>query len=102
MNRKYSETDTFKNHDPDFPVPTRNWEVDNRAKRLREAVRAAGGNAAVSLQSGTPLSSLNNYLMGRDMKAGAILRLAKACGVTLDWLLAGEGPMNSAGFCNRP
>ena len=66
-----------------------------RASRLKSAVRAAGGNNLVAQRSGVPLSSLNSYLRGRDMKAGQLVRLAEATGVRLEWLAAGVGAMRA-------
>jgi hypothetical protein len=58
-------------------------------------VRAAGGNNLVAQRSGVPLSSLNSYLRGREMKAGQLVRLAEATGVSLGWLATGDGPMRA-------
>jgi len=64
------------------------------AERLRQAVRSAGGNTAVSARSGVPLGNVNNYLRAvHEMKLDAALALADACGVNLEWLAAGRGPM---------
>ncbi|RUT27361.1 hypothetical protein C0V97_00920 [Asaia sp. W19] len=75
-----------------FPDLKENWEVSDVADRLKEAVRASGGNKAVSLKSGVPLSTLNGYLAARrEMGALPAAKLARTCGVSLDWLLFGEG-----------
>jgi hypothetical protein len=78
----------------DFHVQPSNSELTERANRLRAAVRAGGGNQIVSQRSGVPLSTLNNYLGGRDMKLSAVVALADACRVSLDWLAAGRGAMH--------
>lgn len=65
--------------------------VQERAERLKEALRLAGGGAAVAKQIGMPIPTLNNYIAGRDMKASALIALAEACGVSLDWLATGRG-----------
>jgi len=64
------------------------------AGRLREAVRAAGGNLAVARRSGVPLATVNNYVRGRNgMKIEPLSALAAACNVSLDWLVSGgEAP----------
>lgn len=67
-----------------------------RALRLRDAVRAAGGNKAVAARVPMPVSTLNRYIAGRDMKASALVSLAQATGVRLEWLATGEGPMRPA------
>ncbi|WP_050793090.1 MULTISPECIES: XRE family transcriptional regulator [Acetobacter] len=77
-------------HNPDFPVPENKWEITNVSDRLREAVLAAGGNRAVSEKSGIPLSTLNTYIGGRDMRVSAAAKLAFACNVSLSWLLLGQ------------
>jgi AcrR family transcriptional regulator len=66
-----------------------------RTERLREAVRAAGGNQAVARRAGIPVGTLNNYLAGRDMKASAMIAVAGACSVSIEWLAAGRGPMRA-------
>lgn len=79
--------------DQELTVRPPNRQPAERANRLREAVHAAGGNQAVSQRSGVPLGTLNNYVAGRDMKATALIALAEATNVTLDWLATGRGPM---------
>lgn len=66
--------------------------IAERASRLREAVRTAGGNKVVAERAGMPVSTLNRYVAGRDMKASALIALAPATGVRLEWLATGEGP----------
>ncbi|OUJ10668.1 phage repressor protein [Acetobacter sp. DsW_063] len=73
----------------EFPVRDDSRELTNVAERLREAVSKAGGNRAVSEQSGIPISTLNTYIAGRDMKGLAAARLARTCGVSLEWLYFG-------------
>lgn len=70
-----------------------NSSVAERISRLRIAVRDAGGGAAVAKRGGVPLGTLNNYLAGRDMRAEGLVTLARATGVRLEWLAAGDGPM---------
>ncbi|MDO9498999.1 helix-turn-helix domain-containing protein [Falsiroseomonas sp.] len=64
-----------------------------RASRLRAAVRAGGGNTVVARNAAMPVSTLNRYIAGRDMKASAMIALAEATGVRLEWLATGAGPM---------
>lgn len=64
------------------------------AKRLHEAVRAAGGNNAVAHRSGVPLSTVNNYVRGRNgMKIEPLTAIAAACNVSLEWLISGAEPV---------
>lgn len=76
-------------------VPDDKLGTSDRAERLREAVRKGGGNTKVAALSGIPFGTLNNYLAGREMKAGAMIAIAKACGVSLSWLATGEGEPQS-------
>ena len=66
-------------------------EIVDRAKRLQLAVREAGGATQVAIRAHMPLSTLSRYLNGRDMKASALVSLAKACGVPVEWLADGHG-----------
>jgi phage repressor protein C with HTH and peptisase S24 domain len=80
--------------------PISDAAVAARAVRLREAVRAAGGNASVASRASMHVGTLNRYLAGRDMKAQNLVGLAAATGVRLEWLATGEGPRHAseAGF----
>ncbi len=71
--------------------------IQERADRLREAVKGAGGPGTISKLTGMPAPTLNNYLAGRDMKASAMVTLAEACGVSLSWLATGAGAMRGSG-----
>lgn len=65
-----------------------------RCERLREAIRIGGGNTAVSMAIKISKTTLSTYANGRDMKAGTAVAIAEACGVSLEWLLAGRGEMS--------
>ena len=57
-------------------------------ERLREAIREAGGNRAVSEKSGVPLSTLNGALAGKNQpRVSAMAAIAVATGRSLDWLM---------------
>ena len=77
----------------ELQVQREKLEADQRAARLKDAVRHAGGNAAVAKRAGISLGTLNNYIAGRDMKTSFMVALADACGVNIAWLAAGRGPM---------
>ncbi len=64
-------------------------DIAERADRLRLAVTNANGPAAVANRAKMPLPTLTNYLGGRDMKASAMVKLAAACNVTVQWLANG-------------
>ena len=51
--------------------------------------REAGGNKIVAERSGVPPSTLGVYLKGQEWKVSPALALARACGVTLEWLITG-------------
>ncbi|MCE2563739.1 S24 family peptidase [Komagataeibacter sp. FNDCF1] len=65
--------------------------IEERSQRLKQAVKDAGGNRRVSNRSGIPFGTLNAYLAGREMRVSALVSLAKACNVPLDWLAEGKG-----------
>ena len=78
---------TFQNEN--FAVEDENCEIQATASRLKFAIENAGGNKAVSERASVPLSTLNGYIAGRDMKGSAAARLAVACNVSLEWLYFG-------------
>ena len=80
----------FPSSDPDAAFD----EVKARAERLRAAVKNAGGNTQVAARAGMPFGTLNRYIAGRDMKASAMVALARACDVSLDWLAEGVEDAN--------
>lgn len=70
--------------DLDFPDEAFRREV---AARIREALRLGGGNTAISAKTGIPLRTLANYVSEKsEPKIGALVRLAAACQVPLEWL----------------
>ncbi|GAA3670656.1 MULTISPECIES: LexA family transcriptional regulator [Acetobacter] len=78
----------------DFGPDEKEAEVAERALRLQQAVQAAGGNTQVAIRAQMPLSTLSRYLSGRDMKATALVALANACNVSVEWLAKGHGTPN--------
>ncbi|MHB1305211.1 MAG: helix-turn-helix domain-containing protein [Acidiphilium sp.] len=69
---------------------------DGVAARLRLAVEKNGGASEVSRKSGVPISTLNDYLSGREPRFSRAFALARACGVSLDWLATGISSETSA------
>lgn len=63
------------------------------AQRLRAAIDRIGGNKGVMARTGIPSRTLSGYLAGVEMRRPAVVALAKACGVNVAWLAAGEGQM---------
>lgn len=80
----------------DFGVTGSNPEM---VARLREAVRIGGGPTQVAEKSRLPLRTLANYLAGRgEPRATAIGAIARACDVSVQWLIYGDGPAESKHF----
>ncbi len=61
--------------------------------RLEQAVKISGGPSAVARSAGMYLGTLNRYRIGREMPVSALISLARATGVCLEWLATGSGPM---------
>ena len=76
----------------DFHKRAENLKPERRAERLRDAIRKAGGLKEVARSSGVPAGTISGYIAGGEMKVTTIVSLAEACGVTVGWLVAGEGP----------
>jgi hypothetical protein len=79
--------------------PDEDRAIQERTARLSTAVKRAGDRLAVAKRAGMPVGTLNNYLRGRDMKAAALVALANACRVSVEWLATGRGEM-AAGWVN--
>lgn len=61
--------------------------------RLEKAIKMSGGPSAVARRAEMYLGTLNRYRMGREMPVSALISLAQATGVNLEWLATGSGPM---------
>lgn len=61
-------------------------------ERLREAVSKSGGPTQISERSEVALSTLNAYLAGGEIKLSNLLQIARACGVSVEWLVVGGAP----------
>ncbi|WP_081434730.1 helix-turn-helix domain-containing protein [Gluconacetobacter diazotrophicus] len=71
----------------------KNRQIEPMVIRLREVVDRTGGAKAVAARTDIPLSTLSGYLSGRELKLSVARKITEACGVSLDWLAAGEdGP----------
>jgi hypothetical protein len=95
MMSETSNLEVTNEDDGDLPGSEAEPGSHERSLRLKAAVRAAGGNTRVAQRAGIPLGTLNSYLRGRDMKAGQLIRLAEATGVSLEWLATGAGSMRA-------
>jgi transcriptional regulator with XRE-family HTH domain len=75
-------------------VPPTNPNASERAaitERLRLAVMKNGGPTQISERAGMSLSTLNAYLGGGEMKLSNLLRIARVCGVSVEWIATGTG-----------
>ena len=61
--------------------------------RLDQAIAQSGGPSAVARRAEMYLGTLNRYRAGRELPSSALVSLARATGVRLEWLATGEGPM---------
>jgi phage repressor protein C with HTH and peptisase S24 domain len=67
------------------------------AARIAQAIRAAGGFRTVREGLGLSDTMLRRYAEGKaEPSAGKLARLADFCGVSLDWLVKGDGDPLSA------
>jgi len=67
----------------------RRYEI---AARIDEIIRESGGPSSVSKETGVSRKTLFNYANGiTDPKVLSLDCIARVCGVSLDWLVAGEG-----------
>ncbi len=65
------------------------FDLTAQCERLKTAVQKAGGATAVARCCGVPLGSLNRYLAGRDMQTNVAKKVARACNVSIEWLIEG-------------
>jgi DNA-binding phage protein len=96
MTEKIEEIDDPANADINVRVQGSNADMKNPETvqdRLRQALKASGGNKAVSQKSGLPGSTIDYALSAGSMRLQTAQQLAAATGVRLEWLASGEGPM---------
>lgn len=74
--------------------------MGNLSDRIREAAEEIGGLKRLSELIGVPRRTLGNWLTGTQPKPGHLRRIADETGVTLQWLISGEGPKNFANGAN--
>lgn len=73
------------------------------AGRIRRCADLAGSGDALSQKTAIPRRTLEDYLTGKsEPKAARLVAIARACGVSLDWLAAGEGPMRREAVYTTP
>lgn len=76
--------------------------LDAVTDRLRQVVERAGGRVATARKSGVPVGTLNNYLAGRDLPRSALVAIADATGVSVEWLATGRGERHPDGTSVAP
>ncbi|EHH69528.1 XRE family transcriptional regulator [Gluconobacter morbifer] len=67
-----------------------NPEAKKRAERLKQSIKAAGGNELVAARAGMGTTTISGYQNGKEWKLTNIEKLAEACGVSPAWLLFGD------------
>lgn len=71
-----------------------NDSIPNLHERIRKCAEMAGSGHALADKTGIPRRTLETYLSGNaEPKASRVLSIAKAAGVSLEWLLTGNGPI---------
>lgn len=79
----------------DKVIPTLEAGVGSR---IKSAIDRAGGYAAAAMITNKSVMQLRRYGAEQsEPPLGAMAALARAAGVSLDWLVAGEGPMRPEG-----
>lgn len=58
--------------------------------RIEILIRDAGGQSALARRSGLSLGAIQRYMKGGEPTRGALIRLAAACHVTVNWLMTGK------------
>lgn len=71
-------------------------------KRIERLIHDAGGQSALARRTGLSLGAIQRYMKGGEPTRGVLIRLAEACGVTLQWLVYGKGDEDSAAGLNIP
>jgi len=65
--------------------------------RLRHAAKLCGGIRALGKKSGVQERTLASWLAGTEPKSRGIAAVAKAAGVSLEWLITGAGEEQPSG-----
>ncbi len=68
--------------------------LNTLAGRIKKCADLAGNGDELARKTGIPRRTLETYLSGNaEPKASRLAAIARAGGVTVDWLATGEGPM---------
>lgn len=71
-------------------------------ERLADAIKNAGGVAKIVSKFGQSQSNLNNWTRGTVPKVDALAKLASDLGVSLDWIMTGNGSMDPNQSPSKP
>lgn len=67
-------------------------ELKKLGERIKICASKVGGYDSLYDKTGIPVRTLSNYSAGiNDIKSAALVSIAGAAGVSLDWLITGEG-----------
>lgn len=75
---------------------------DNFISRLRKCAEIVGSANALSRAAGVSQSGLSRYFEGGEPSRPILIAIAKAAGVSLDWLATGEGSMTRQEVTSTP
>lgn len=90
--KAFNEENQGVNRGPKSPKKASSASNPEIAARIKEAVVLGGGNKVVSEKTGISVRTLGNYIAGlAEPRLSVIGALASACGVSLHWLVYGEG-----------
>ena len=77
----------------DRQVENKKKSAAERCQRLRTTIALGGGVNAVARAAGVANTTISTYSNGRDMKVSIAVAIAEACGVSVEWLMTGQGEM---------
>lgn len=64
--------------------------VDRFVTRIEKLVADSGGQSALARRTGMSLGAIQRYLKGGEPTRGALVQIAEACNVSMDWLIYGD------------
>lgn len=80
------------------------YEIDSTkfGERLKECIKSAGiTQKDLALKINVSKTSINNYVGGRIPDAVILYKISKILNTTIEWLLAGEHPINQVVSFNQ-
>ena len=83
---------TVTSSDSSLSIPRREAEVAGIGERIKELRRSGESVAGFARRVGVPEANIRTYLYnGMCPRADKLVRIAAACGVSVDWLATGRG-----------